>query len=143
MDMEQVRKESLKTKVRLYGKLWGNQQLQDDVYKAIAEDNMDALIDIIDAMAIREKKHTDLISEQTKLIAALQATVEEIGEVLAEQQQNSATALIVPPAKKSSLKTEEMYSLYQRYNSFNKVGELLGCAGKTVSRRLRAEGYID
>ena len=143
MDMGQIRKDSLVTKVRLFGKLWGDQQLQDVVCKAITDDDVAALVDIIDTLATKANEQKELIANQTKLIAALQDTVEEIGAILAEQKQNRATDLIVPPAKKSSLKTEEMYSLYQQYNSFNKVGELLGCAGRTVSRRLRAEGYID
>lgn len=140
--MEQIRKESLITKVRLYGRLWGNQQLQDIVYKALTEDDVAALVDVIDALATKTSEQKGLISKQSKLIAALQDTVNEVGKVLTEQQQDSGT-LIEPPAKKKALKTQEMYSLYQQYNSFNKVGELLGCAGKTVSRRLRAEGYID
>lgn len=142
MDMEQIRRDSLVTKVRLFGELWRNQQLQDTVCKAIAENDMAALVDIIDTLATRAYEQKNLISKQSDMIAALQDTVEEVGAVLAEQQQNNGT-LIEPPARKKTLNTREMYALYRQYNSFNKVGELLGCAGKTVSRRLRAEGYID
>lgn len=140
MGMEQIRKESLLTKVHLYGRLWGNQQLQDVVNQAITEDDMATLVDVIDTLATKAYEQKKVISEQSKLIAALHDTVDEVGKVLTEQQQNSGM-LMEPPAKKTALKTQEMYALYQRYNSFNKVGKLLGCAGKTVSRRLRAEGY--
>ena len=140
MSMEQIRKESLVTKVRLFGKLWGNQQLQDAVCQAIADDNMDALVDVIDRLANKANEQNGLIAKQTNLIAALQDTVDEFGKVLTDQQ--NCGKLITPPAKKEYLKTEEMWSLYQQYGSFNKVGKLLGCPGRTVSRRLHAEGYL-
>ena len=140
MDMEQIRKEGLMTKVRLYGRLWGNQQLQDAVCQAVADDDMATLVDVIDALVTKANEQNGLIAKQAKVIAALQATVDEVGKVLMDQQ--SCGKLITPPAKKGHLKTEEMWSLYQQYGSFNKVGKLLGCPGRTVSRRLHSEGYL-
>ena len=141
MGMEQVRKESLVTKVRLFGKLWGNQQLQDMVCQAVVDDDMATLVDVIDALVTKANEQNGLISKQAKLIAALQDTVDEVGKALMDQQ--NCGKLITPPAKKGHLKTEEMWALYQQYGSFNKVGKLLGCPGRTVSRRLHSEGYVN
>lgn len=142
MDMEQMRKESLITMVRLYSKRWRNQQLYDLVYQAIEADDMTALMNIIDTLVMKVNEQREVLSRQTTMIKVLQETIKEVDAILNDHQQSNGR-LIEPPAKKKTLKTQEMYILYQQYNSFNKVGELLGCAGKTVSRRLRAEGYID
>lgn len=142
MDMEQIRKDSLITKARLFGKLWGNQQLQDMVCQAITNSDMDALFDIIDTLATKANKQQEMICKQNSTIEELQEILKEADNFLSEHQQSSGT-LIEPPAKRTDLETQRMWTLYQQLGSFNKVGEVMGCAGKTVSRRLRAEGYIE
>lgn len=140
MDMKQIRKECLITQVGTYGVLWGNKALQDLVCQAITSDDMATLVDIIDKLATKANEQKVTLARQSAAIDALRHEVTVVNSALAEQEQ-ATSSMMKPPALKDDLDTQKMWTLYQRYGSFSKIGNLMGCAGKTVSRRLRTAGY--
>lgn len=140
MDMAQVQKGCLITQVGTYGVLWGNPALQDLVCQAIADDNIATLVNVIDKLAAKVNEQGITIVRQTATITALQNEVTKVNATLIDQEQTTFV-MIKPPALKENLDTQKMWTLYQKHGSFSKVGDLMGCTGKTVSRRLRTEGY--
>ena len=99
---------------------------------AIRNKNPSELVDIINRLATDNKAKGEKVIEQEKKIQMLQAEINRL--------KNSG--YVKSPAQRDDLDMKSMEQLYQEYKSFRKVGELMGCDGKTVQNRLRRAGKI-
>ena len=138
--MDEIKKSCLLTEIQMMGHLWEDDQLRESVKSAIMAENIEELARIIDKLAVQ-------VNRQKKTIQTLRDREEEHNEhneeMLSELKQLSQEIAILkkPAAYRAGLDTQRMIQLYEQYKSFRKVGELMGCEGKTVKRRLQSAGY--
>lgn len=122
-------KECRLSKIKTYGILWKNKMVEVAVYNAVKNEDFDELIDIISEQMDILNLQKERLSEQEERIADLE---KEVRHMLIAK---------VPAALRRDLDVTEMYALYQTEKSFRKVGNIMGCDGKTVKNRLRDAGY--
>lgn len=138
--MDEIKKSCLLTEIQMMGHLWEDDQLRESVKSAIMAENIEDLARIIDKLAVQ-------VNHQKKTIQSLRDREkeheEQNEEILSELKQISKEIAILkkPAAYRADLDTQRMIQLYEKYKSFRKVGELIGCEGKTVKRRLQSVGY--
>lgn len=138
--MDEIKKSCLLTEIQMMGHLWEDDQLRESVKSAIMAENTEELARIIDKLAVQ-------VNRQKKTIQSLRDRKKEYEEhneeMLSELKQLSQEIAILkkPAAYRADLDTQRMIQLYEQYKSFRKVGELMGCEGKTVKRRLQSAGY--
>ncbi|MDD7717931.1 MAG: hypothetical protein PUJ11_00270 [Eubacteriaceae bacterium] len=138
--MDEIKKSCLLTEIQMMGHLWEDDQLRESVKSAIMAENIEDLARIIDKLAVQ-------VNHQKKTIQSLRDREKEHEEhneeILSELKQISKEIAILkkPAAYRADLDTQRMIQLYEKYKSFRKVGELIGCEGKTVKRRLQSAGY--
>ena len=138
--MDEIKKSCLLTEIQMMGHLWEDDQLRESVKSAIMAENIEDLARIIDKLAVQ-------VNHQKKTIQSLRDREkeheEQNEEMLSELKQISKEIAILkkPAAYRADLDTQRMIQLYEKYKSFRKVGELIGCEGKTVKRRLQSAGY--
>ena len=138
--MDEIKKSCLLTEIQMMGHLWEDDQLRKSVKSAIMAENIEDLARIIDKLAVQ-------VNHQKKTIQSLRDREkeheEQNEEILSELKQISKEIAILkkPAAYRADLDTQRMIQLYEKYKSFRKVGELIGCEGKTVKRRLQSAGY--
>ena len=135
MGMDIGLKTELRNIVHIYGRAWDNPELQQMLYKAIDEDDIIKLIDVINDQALSVGK----LKEQVRTLYKQVLQLENDKKAQIEQ---SVTVVSKSNAYRDDLDTEKMWELYQKERSYSKVGKLIGCDGKTVKRRLCAVGYI-
>ena len=132
MNLHNTAADQLCRRVWAKRKEWGNQKLTDEVFEAVRDGQYYRLVDLIDELVEGVKKQREIIMEQEL----------EIQRLKEENSRLVNSGNITPPAKKVSLDVEEMKQLYRQYNSLRKVGELMGCDGKTVKSRLKDAGVL-
>ncbi len=129
-------KECLLSKIKTYGILWKNKMVEVAVYNAVKNEDFDELIDII-------SEQMDILNLQKERLSEQEERLSEQEERIADLEKEVRHMLIakVPAALRRDLDVTEMYALYQTEKSFRKVGNIMGCDGKTVKNRLRDAGY--
>lgn len=106
---------------------WCSHNLTDRVFSAVRDKQLRVLVETIDELVDGVANQRNTIVEQTEEILRLE---DEIA--------NLRKTKISPPARREDLDMEKMKQLYQEHHSYRKVGELLGCDGKTIKNRLKA-----
>ena len=96
-------------------------QITEKLVSAIRKDSILDLIALLD----------DLVAEREKLKKEICEMKEDINKMKREQEY-----LIMSKGNRKELDEEGMLKLYLETESFRKVGETFGCAGKTVKKRL-------